>query len=360
MIVVRTWSRRCAAAVRCNATSARGSRSGGSGGPKSFWEKWEVSSVGEFHQEVGFSHDKPNDERFIRRSTVRKRAAEFEESDDEYFTTDLPAGPSASEASSQAFQLSAYATTRESLAGADDVDPSRRAELVGLLEDLGPHAFAPVGKMPNEGWIDNTDESELREKQLRSISQFPTYMGGLNARDLGQIPLGAYFAYVLHTRRVTKVNGVSKRMSYSVLVVVGNGKGTAGLGIGKDTAAPVALMKATQAARKSLVHIDRFDDRTIFHDFESFYGPTKVVMLMRRANSGTACNWLAWKILSAFGISDVSCRVHGSKNNINQARCIVNGLMRMDTPQAIAERRGKRALDVTARGNSIVVPQNQQ
>ena len=105
-------------------------------------------------------------------------------------------------------------------------------------------------------------------------------------------------------------------------------------------------------ARKQLVHIDRFDGRTIFHDMEGWYGPTKVVIRMRRAFSGTRCNWLSWKIFSAFGISDLSCRVHGSTSNINQARCIVNTLMRMDTPQLIASRRGKRVLDMTARNHA--------
>ena len=84
---------------------------------------------------------------------------------------------------------------------------------------------------------------------------------------------------------------------------------------------------------------------------ENWYGPTKVVIRMRRAFSGTRCNWLAWKVFSAFGISDLSCKVHGSSNNINQARCIVNALLAMDTPQGIADKRGKRVLDMTARNN---------
>jgi len=193
------------------------------------------------------------------------------------------------------------------------------------------------------------DEQEVAERRLAAVGQMPTFMASVAAREGGQISPGSYFTYVLHTRMVSKRGPEGSRRSFSVLVVVGNGQGTAGLGMAKDLAPNAALMKATHAARRQLVHIDRFDGRTIFHDMEERYGPTKIVIRTRRAHSGTRCNWLAWKIFSAFGITDLSCRMHGSNNNINQARCIVNALLRMDTPQQIAARRGKRVLDMTVR-----------
>jgi len=324
----------------------------------SFWERWEKASAGEFHQGVGFDQDKKNDERFRQKmaNQVRRKGAEFDDGEevDDY---DLPApGPSALEEAAQLAQTEAHAAARDQLAGSD-VDPVRRAELLGLLEDMGPRSFAPLKETVVEARFDkDVDEAETRDKYMKSISQFPTFMAALNARTTGQIPAGAYFTYVLHTRRVNKVNGTNKRLSYSVLVVVGNGKGSAGLGMGKDLTPNAALMKATHVARKSLVHIDRFEERTIFHDFESKYRGTKAVVVMRRPFSGTCVNWLAWKIFSAFGISDVSCSVYGAMNNINQAHAIVNGLMRMVTPQQLADDRGKRVLDIVARGNRIDYP----
>mmetsp|Transcript_7376 Transcript_7376/g.14764 ORF Transcript_7376/g.14764 Transcript_7376/m.14764 type:complete len:406 (-) Transcript_7376:13-1230(-) len=320
----------------------------------SFWERWEKASAGEFHQSVGFDHDKKNDERFRKKMELRRRSAEFDDVDDiDDYDIPMP-GPSVGEAAGQQAQAAAYTAAREQLAG-DGVNPVRRAELLGLLEDMGAHSFAPVDPMPAEPRYDqDIDDVEVREKYLKSIAQFRTYMGALDARASGQLPAGAYFTYVLHTRRVNKVKGTNKRMSYSVLVVVGNGKGTAGLGMGKDLAANAALMKATHAARKNLVHIDRFEERTIFHDFESEYRGTKAVVVMRRPFSGTCVNWLAWKIFSAFGISDVSCSVYGSMNNINQAHAIVNGLIRMVTPQKVADDRGKRVLDIVSRGGNRI------
>lgn len=340
----------------------------------SFWDKWEDSERGvqEFYKEVAFGHDLKNQSKWLpaaaRKKSVRRRGAELEEEEleDEYFTDDLPSGrsfdPEKAKAAAAA-QAAAHDQASENLLGANDVTPSRRAELMGLLDELGPEVFAKAPSPPEErakafaGGKDDEaaegdhDDAQMREKRLAAIAQYPTYMSTVSARESGQIPLGNYFAYVLHTRRVAKRGPEGSRMSVSVLVVVGNGKGTAGLGLGKDLTAQVALMKATHAARKNLVHIDRFDDRTIFHDMEEFYGPTKLVFRMRRAHSGTKCNWLAWKIFSAFGLTDLSCQVHGSANNINQSRCIVNALMRMKTPQVIADARGKRVLDMTARGH---------
>ena len=76
---------------------------------------------------------------------------------------------------------------------------------------------------------------------------------------------------------------------------------------------------------------------------------TKLVITLRRAGSGTRCNWIMWKILNAFGITDVSIKVHGSRNNLAQTHAIFNALQRMATATDIAERRGKRVLDMTPR-----------
>ena len=91
-------------------------------------------------------------------------------------------------------------------------------------------------------------------------------------REEGRLKEGSYYAYLLHTRRVTKVGPEGKRVSYSVLVALGNGKGTAGIGMGKDLAPGTALYKAARDAKKNLVHIELFDGRTVFH-------PMKVCVL---------------------------------------------------------------------------------
>jgi len=165
---------------------------------------------------------------------------------------------------------------------------------------------------------------------------------------------GNYYAYVLNTRRVTKVGPEGKRMTYSVLCVVGNGMGTGGVGMGRDLEPGNALYKATLAARKKLVHIDRFDNRTLFHAVDDRFAATKLVVRLRRPGSGTRCSWVIWKILSAFGISDVAIKNHGSRNPTAVAYAMINTLQRMTTAQQVADRRGVRVLDMDP--NEIKVP----
>ena len=165
-------------------------------------------------------------------------------------------------------------------------------------------------------------------------------------RQNGLLPEGAYFSYLLNTRRVVKVTAEGKRQSFSCLVCVGNGMGTAGVGMGKDINAGNALYKATVDARKNLHYIDRFDGRTLWHAIDDRYAKTKVVMRMRRPGAGTRCSWGVWKLLSAFGITDCSVKIYGSKNPTTVSYAVVNALRRMMGAQEVADRRGLRVLDM--------------
>ena len=168
----------------------------------------------------------------------------------------------------------------------------------------------------------------------------------MSLRESGRLVKGQYFAYLLNTRRVTKVGPEGKRTSFSCLVVVGNGQGTGGVGMGKDVEAGNALQKATVDARKNLFYFDRFDGRTLWHAMDDRFARTKIVMRMRRPGAGTRCSWGVWKILSAFGITDCSVKIHGSKNPTTVAYAVCNALKRMLSAQEVAKRRGVRVLDL--------------
>jgi len=217
-----------------------------------------------------------------------------------------------------------------------------------MLEDLGPEGLLPPPAMPKEKWLTDKQEGtfKLKEDMARSLLTTRSYSDVVTLRSAGMLPEGSYFAYLLNTRRVTKVTSEGKRVSYSTLVVVGNGKGTAGVGMGKDIVAGTALHKATVDARKNLHYIDRFDDRTLWHAIDDRYAKTKVVFRMRRPSSGTRCSWVVWKLLSAFGITDCSVKIHGSRNPTTVSYAVVNALRRMSSAQAVADRRGLRVLDM--------------
>ena len=96
-----------------------------------------------------------------------------------------------------------------------------------------------------------------------------SFIDSQKLRESGVIKPDQYFTHLLLTRVTSKVGPEGKKRSFSQLVIVGNGNGTAGLGAGKDVTPGMALFKATQNAKRNLVHVDRFDGRTIFHAMKS-------------------------------------------------------------------------------------------
>jgi ribosomal protein S5 len=239
------------------------------------------------------------------------------------------------------------AKAREALLG-DGSAPSRRAELLSMLEDLGPEGLMPPPTMPKEDWEAKRNATMMMAEEMsRNLMTTRNFIDACALRESGMLAEGSWFAYLLNTRRVSKVGPEGKRTSYSCLAVVGNGKGTAGVGMGKDLVAGNALYKATLDARKKLIHVDRFDNRTLFHAVDDRYARTKTVLRLRRPGSGTRCSWIVWKILSAFGISDVSVKIHGSRNPTTVAYAMVNTLQRMVSAQQVAEAKGIRVLDMS-------------
>ena len=76
------------------------------------------------------------------------------------------------------------------------------------------------------------------------------------------------------------------------------------------------------------------------------FARTKILVRLRRPGSGTRCSWLVWKMLSAFGISDVSVKIHGSRNPNAVANALVNTMRRMTSAQKVADAKGIRVLDM--------------
>jgi len=222
-----------------------------------------------------------------------------------------------------------------------------------MIEDLGDDALQPPPEMPRESKAIGLDGSSIQQlvsqDQQSRVQVVNSFVQSLKLKESGSWKDGDYFGYLLHTRRVTKVGPEGKRVSYSVLVVIGNGKGTAGYGMGKDLAPGGALSKAVREARKQLIHVDLFDQRTIFHPFKSDFRACKLTVTLRRMGSGTRTSWPLWKVCSCFGIQDVSTKIFGSHNVIDVTKAFFNGLQRMSTPQEVAERRGIRVLDMTPR-----------
>lgn len=144
---------------------------------------------------------------------------------------------------------------------------------------------------------------------------------------------------VVTIRRVTKVVKGGRRFRFSALVVVGDGKGTVGFGLGKSKEVIGAVTKAGQVARKNLYRVPVVHG-TVPHEVEKKYGATRVLIKPAAPGTGVKAGGAMRPILEAAGYTDVLCKVIGSSNPHNVLKATLYALLDLRMPAQIAELRG--------------------
>lgn len=142
---------------------------------------------------------------------------------------------------------------------------------------------------------------------------------------------------VNRTCKVTKGGGL---MSFTALVVVGNGNGVVGFATGKGKDVGLAVDKAYSRASRSLVYIERFENSTIFHAQEAKHCKTKIRLMPAKAGEGLRCNQIVESICEMAGIKDLSAKVIGSHHPLNTVRACFEALESIQSPADIAAARG--------------------
>lgn len=145
---------------------------------------------------------------------------------------------------------------------------------------------------------------------------------------------------VVSVRRVTKVVKGGRTLRFSALVVVGDGKGKVGLGIGKGKEVSGAIEKATTVAKKNMKLIPIVEG-SIPHEVIGKFAATNIIMLPAKAGTGVIAGGSARSVLELCGITDIVTKIHGSTNKINCVKATMNGLLNVRTKEEIAARRGK-------------------
>ena len=145
---------------------------------------------------------------------------------------------------------------------------------------------------------------------------------------------------VVYIHRVSKTVKGGRRMSLLALVVVGDGKGNVGIGMGKSAEVPLAIQKGVDDAKKNMFHVPITEHGSIPHDVEGHYGAGRVLIKPAIKGTGVIAGGPVRPLFELAGITNVLSKSLGTNNALNIIKAAADGLQQLSSPAEAAERRG--------------------
>lgn len=153
---------------------------------------------------------------------------------------------------------------------------------------------------------------------------------------------------VVAIKRVSKTVKGGRTMRFTALVVVGDGNGHVGIGLGKAIEIPEAIRKGKEDATKKLITVALDENGSIPHDFLGTFGGSSLVMKRAPEGTGVIAGGPARNVLELAGIRNIRTKSLGSRNKQNVVLATMEGLRQLKSPEEVARLRGKSADEVRA------------
>ncbi|XP_053613851.1 small ribosomal subunit protein uS5m [Plodia interpunctella] len=229
---------------------------------------------------------------------------------------------------------------------------------VGRVNMLWPGLSAPVIRgrelLKQQRLPDDPERMEKLTKLRDSMTKFrrlklsPIERGWSGSRMPGRSigppdPIGedefvGFDTKVLQLRSLLLMKGsLGRTRNFQAMVVTGNGQGLAGFGLGTAKEAPAALRKAKNRAGQKLMNFEIYNGHSIFHDFYTAFGKTKIFVKKKNEGYGLVCHRAIREICKAIGIKDIWAKVEGSKNLQHIVKAFFIGLLQQRNHQQLAE-----------------------
>ncbi|MBP5384935.1 MAG: 30S ribosomal protein S5 [Lachnospiraceae bacterium] len=153
---------------------------------------------------------------------------------------------------------------------------------------------------------------------------------------------------VVSIKRVTKVVKGGRNMRFTALVVVGDGNGHVGAGLGKATEIPEAIRKGKEDAMKKLITVALDEHNSITHDYTGKFGGASVLLKRAPEGTGVIAGGPARSVCELAGIKNIRTKSLGSNNKQNVVLATIDALSRLKTPEEVARLRGKSVDEIMA------------
>ena len=151
---------------------------------------------------------------------------------------------------------------------------------------------------------------------------------------------------VVSIKRVTKTTKGGRNMRFTALVVVGDGNGHVGAGLGKAVEIPEAIRKGKEDAAKNLISVALDANDSITHDFVGKFGGASVLLKKAPEGTGVIAGGPARAVIEMAGIKNIRTKSLGSNNKQNVVLATLDGLKQIKTPEEVAKLRGKSVEEI--------------